>query len=233
MLKEVWHKISYIKNEIAISLSLRHPNIITYIGLCEDKGDIFLISEYSVNNSLKYVIERKLFSFSFYQKVKIAYEISLAIYYLHSLTPIVYHRDLKSSNVLLDENCKAKLCDFGNSKYYSEGKSHSTLTQSAPYWMAPEYVREGIFSDKCDIYSFAVLMWEIFMEDTFHFKNNNVTPFLLGEDSIIDLRPIIIDSKFEGHLEIKELIVKCWDKEPNKRPKIKEVAETLSHFLKK
>ena len=225
--------VSYIKNEIAISLSLRHPNIITYIGLCEDKGDIFLISEYSVNNSLKYVIERKLFSFSFYQKVKIAYEISLAIYYLHSLTPIVYHRDLKSSNVLLDENCKAKLCDFGNSKYYSEGKSHSTLTQSAPYWMAPEYVREGIFSDKCDIYSFAVLMWEIFMEDTVPFKNNNVTPFLLGEDSIIDLRRIIIDSKFEGHLEIKELIVKCWDKEPNKRPKIKEVVETLSHFLKK
>ena len=76
-------------------------------------------------------------------------------------------------------------------------------------------------------------MWEIFMEDTVPFKNNNVTPFLLGEDSIIDLRPIIIDSKFEGHLEIKELIVKCWDKEPNKRPKIKEVVETLSHFLKK
>lgn len=224
--------VSYIKNEISISLSLRHPNIITYIGLCEDKGDLFLISEYSVNNSLKYVIEHKKISFSFSQKVKIAYDISLAIYYLHSLSPIVYHRDLKSSNVLLDESCKAKLCDFGNSKYYREGKSHSTLTQSTPYWMAPEYVREGIFTDKCDIYSFAVLLWEIFMEDTIPFKNNNITPFLLGEDSIIDLRPVIINSKFEGHLEIKELIVKCWDKEPNKRPNIKEVVETLSQYLK-
>lgn len=221
-------EINLLHSEITLSLSLSHPNIIKHLGICEDSSSLYLISEYINNGSLKSNIDNKRIT-TLKEKIKIVYEIALAVYYLHTRKPIVYHRDLKSSNVLLDQNRKALLCDFGMAR--TGMSNHRTNSSSTPYWMAPEFVLKGIFNERSDVYSFGILMWEVFMEDTIPYKNENVYDFILGNEEALKKRPIIKDEMFGECIEMKELMIKCWDNDNEKRPTMKEIVETIEKVI--
>ena len=231
-------ELDKIKNEIDISLKLHHKNIINTLGYSfnQKKTKIYIISEYMKNKSLKYFIETKKGNIPLKQKLLFIYEISLAIEYMHSRNYKILHRDIKSSNILLDDNLHCKLCDFGMSKYYFNDKSlklnidgsnnslstnYQTNSQSTLFWMSPEYLCDGIISEKSDIYSFGILIWEIFMEDTNPYKNININDYLLGNKEIVcNKRPIINDDNFKECPKIKELIQLMWNNDYNKRPDI-------------
>ena len=232
--------IENIKNELQLLISIRHPNIINIIGYSfnNNYNDIYLIFEYK-KYSLKNLLENKSINFSIKEKLKIIYEIALAISYLHSRENKIYHRDLKSGNILLDENYNCFLCDFGMSKYRKKNNSYNnnsykTNSQSTPYWMAPEFICEGFFNEKSDIYSFGILIWEIFMKDTIPYKNVNLFDFILGnKDVIYNIRPVILDNKIKDCLEIKYLIEKMWDNDMKKRPDINEVVDFIEKLREK
>ena len=231
-------ELDKIKNEIDISLKLHHKNIINTLGYSfnQKKTKIYIISEYMKNKSLKYFIETKKGNIPLKQKLLFIYEISLAIEYMHSRNYKILHRDIKSSNILLDDNLHCKLCDFGMSKYYFNDKSlklnidgsnnslstnYQTNSQSTLFWMSPEYLCDGIINEKSDIYSFGILIWEIFMEDTNPYKNININDYLLGNKEIVcNKRPIINDDNFKECPKIKELIQLMWNNDYNKRPDI-------------
>ena len=231
-------ELDKIKNEIDISLKLHHKNIINTLGYSfnQKKTKIYIISEYMKNKSLKYFIETKKGNIPLKQKLLFIYEISLAIEYMHSRNYKILHRDIKSSNILLDDNLHCKLCDFGMSKYYINDKSlklnidgsnnslstnYQTNSQSTLFWMSPEYLCDGIINEKSDIYSFGILIWEIFMEDTNPYKNININDYLLGNKEIVcNKRPIINDDNFKECPKIKELIQLMWNNDYNKRPDI-------------
>lgn len=209
---------------------MRHPRIVTFIGSCVSNEDIHFVTEYMENGSLKGVLENRKINLSFLQQLKMCHDISLALYYLHSRKPEVFHRDLKSSNCLVDENLRIKLCDFGISKIYEQSHQLSTNSSSTCFWMAPEFLIDGIFTNKSDIYSLAILFWEIFARDTVPYKNLNEVNFLIGEPEILKKRPLMPKNI---NIEIKELIESCWDVNPEKRPNIKEIVNKIEYLTAK
>ena len=245
-------ELNKIKNEIDISIKLHHKNILNTFGFCfnQKKTKIFIISEYMKNKSLKIFIDSNKRNISLKQKLLFIYEISLAIEYMHSRLYKILHRDIKSSNILLDDNLHCKLCDFGMSKYYYNNNkissnnqesnnnnlntNYQTNSQSTLFWMSPEYLCNGIINEKSDIYSFGILIWEIFMEDTSPYKNININDYLLGnKDIVYNNRPIINDIYFQECPEMKELMQLMWNQDYNKRPNIEYILNFLENLNNK
>ena len=237
-----------IKNEIDISIKLQHKNILTTYGYSfnQKKTKIFIITEYMKNKSLKSYIESNKGKITLKQKLLFIHEISLAIEYMHTRLYKILHRDIKSSNILLDDNFHCKLCDFGMSKYYSNDKevkinneesnnnmntNYQTNSQSTLFWMSPEYLCEGIINEKSDIYSLGILIWEIFMEDTNPYKNININDYLLGNKEIVyKKRPMINENYFKECPKIKDLMQLMWDNDYNKRPNIDYILNLLEEL---
>ena len=237
-----------IKNEIDISLKLHHKNIINTFGYTfnQKKSKIFIISEYMKNRSLKSYIETNKGNIPLKTKLLFIYEISLAVEYMHTRYYKILHRDIKSSNILLDDNFHCKLCDFGMSKYYIIDKdlklknnesnnnmntNYQTNSQSTLFWMSPEYLCDGIINEKSDIYSLGILIWEIFMEDTNPYKNININDYFLGnKDIVYNKRPFINDQYFKDCPKIKELMQLMWDNDYNKRPDIEYILNLLEEL---
>jgi serine/threonine protein kinase len=215
-------------------MSLRHPNIVTFIGTCVDKNDFYLVTEYLEKRSLKNVLENKNIELNTLDKLKICFDIAVAIYYLHSRKPQVFHRDLKSSNCLVDAYNRVKLCDFGISKIYEELKTrgknaYETNCISTSFWMAPEFIIDNLFTDKADIYAYGILMWEVMMRDPVPYKNINEVTFLLGDKDILKKRPIIPD---DFNTEIRALMELCWHSDYKLRPDISVLVEKLDLLIK-
>ena len=236
-------ELDKIKNEINISLKLHHKNIVNTFGYSfnDKRNKFYIISEYMKNRSLKLYIDTNKGNIPLKQKLLFIYEISLAIEYMHTRNQKFLHRDIKSSNVILDDNLHCKLCDFGMSKHYDNNKSnqnydntcnlntnYQTNSQSTLFWMSPEYLCDGIINEKSDIYSFGILIWEIFMEDTSPYKNININDYLLGnKDVVYNKRPIIVDDNFKDCPDIKDLMKLMWDQDYNKRPDIGYILDML------
>lgn len=228
------NELKLLNNEIMLHINLRHPHIVSFIGICIKDNLFFLVTEYSEHNSLKSVLENNKITLTQKTKFRIILEIARGIYYLHKRNPIVYHRDLKSSNVLIDKHFTAKLCDFGISKTIEHPtQAMQTNSQSTPYWMAPEYILEGRFTDKSDIYSFGILVWEIIIRDTLPYKNNNIFDFILGNREALKQRPIIPDdlANTDFNDSMKELTIQCWSSNPNQRPSIALIVSKLEKII--
>ena len=208
-------------------MSLRHPNIVTYIGNCYHKNDLYIITEYMEKSSLKRVLDNKKIELSFKDQLKICLDISLGIYYIHSRKPKVLHRDLKSSNCLVDRNLTVKLCDFGLSKIY-ENNNQQTNSSSTMFWMAPEFILKQTFTEKSDIYSLGILIWEIITRDTIPYKGINEINFLFYDEEKLKIRPKFPDNI---NIEIRKLIEACWNHEPTNRPDIAFIIESLEVII--
>jgi serine/threonine protein kinase len=236
-----------IQGEIMISLQLNHKNIVNTLGYCfnQQRSKIFIITEYMKNKSLKLYIESNKGKILLKQKLLFIYEIALGLEYMYNSNYKILHRDIKSSNILLDENLHCKICDFGmskclNSENNSENNTNNmstnyqTNSQSTLFWMSPEYLCDGIINDKCDIYSFGILIWEIFMEDTNPYKNVNINDYFLGnKDIVYNNRPIINDIYFQDCPKMKELMELMWKKNYNERPDIGYVLNFLEELNNK
>ncbi|CAN4081848.1 unnamed protein product [Withania somnifera] len=144
--------------------NLRHRNLTKVITSCSNPDFKAIIMEYMPNGTL----ERWLYGHNFFldmlQRLDIMIDVASAIHYLHNgySTPVV-HCDLKPSNVLLDGEMVAHVSDFGIAKLFSTGEAFvQTKTIATIGYIAPEYGQDGIVSTSCDVYSFGILMMEIF-----------------------------------------------------------------------
>ena len=236
-----------IQTEIMISLQLHHKSIINTLGYCfnQQRTKIFIITEFMKNKSLKLFIESNKGNIPLKQKLLFIYEIALGLEYMYNFNSKILHRDIKSSNILLDDNLHCKICDFGMSKCFnldnnSENNSNNmstnyqTNSQSTLFWMSPEYLCDGIINDKCDIYSFGILIWEIFMEDTNPYKNININDYFLGNKEIVyNLRPVIDDLYFQECPKMKDLMELMWNTNYNERPDIEYILNFLEELNNK
>ena len=236
-----------IYNEINISLQLHHKNIINTLGYSfnQHRTKVFIITEYMKNKSLKLYIESNNGKIPLKQKLLFIYEIALGLEYMNTSKYKILHRDVKSSNILLDDNYHCKICDFGMSKCLNKDNNlnnssnnmstnYQTNSQSTLFWMSPEYLCDGIINDKCDIYSFGILIWEIFMEDTNPYKNVNINDYFLGnKDIVYNKRPIINDKYFNECPEMKKLMELMWNKNYNERPDIRYILNYLEELNNK
>ncbi|XVF19056.1 hypothetical protein REPUB_Repub11eG0077500 [Reevesia pubescens] len=177
--------------EIATISSVQHRNLVRLYGSCTEGDERLLVYEYLVNGSLDQALfgKRKL-DLNWPVRFNICLGVAKGLAYLHEDSSIrIVHRDVKSSNILLDSDLNPKISDFGLAKFYDYLKSHiSTRVAGTIGYLAPEYAMRGVLTEKADVFSFGVLALEIVTGR----PNNSVS---LDEDQIYILEWVCLVTK--------------------------------------
>ncbi|CAI0414271.1 unnamed protein product [Linum tenue] len=147
--------------EIEIMKRLRHPNVLLFMGAVYSPQRLALVTEFLPRGSLFKTLHRNNQTLDIKRRLKMALDVAKGMNYLHHRNPPIVHRDLKSSNLLVDKNWNVKVGDFGLSRW-----KHATFLSAksgigTPQWMAPEVLRNDPSNEKSDVYSFGVILWEL------------------------------------------------------------------------
>ncbi|KAF7822917.1 serine/threonine-protein kinase EDR1-like isoform X1 [Senna tora] len=233
-------------NEISILSQLRHPNVILFLGACTKPPRLSMVTEYMEMGSLYYLIhlsgqKKKL---SWRRRLKMLRDICRGLMCIHRMK--IIHRDLKSANCLVNKHWTVKICDFGLSRIMTDSPMKDSSSAGTPEWMAPELIRNEPFTEKCDIFSLGVLMWELC---TLNRPWEGIPPErvrltvvcssvvlkklqVLMFDYLLSTAQVVYAVANEGsRLEIPEgplgkLISDCWA-EPHDRPSCEEILSRL------
>ncbi|GMH12126.1 hypothetical protein Nepgr_013967 [Nepenthes gracilis] len=205
-------------NEISIHSRLRHPNVILFLGACTKPPRLSMVTEYMEMGSLYYLIhlsgqKKKL---SWRRRLKMLHDICRGLMCIHRMK--IVHRDLKSANCLLNKHWTVKICDFGLSRITTDTPMKDSSSAGTPEWMAPELIRNEPFTEKCDIFSFGVIIWELctLSRPWDGIQPERVVYAVANEGSLLDIP--------EGPLG--QLIADCWA-EPHQRPSCEDILTRL------
>lgn len=240
------NSVDQIMNEIKLLSSVSHPNLVRLLGCCIEKGEHILVYEYMPNGTLSQHLQRERGGvLPWTVRLTIATETANAIAYLHSAndTPI-YHRDIKSSNILLDFNFQSKVADFGLSRLGMTETSHiSTCPQGTPGYVDPQYHQNFHLSDKSDVYSFGVVLIEIITAMKVVDFSRPPSEINLAALAVDRIRRGCVDDLIDPFLEphrdawtlysihkVAELAFRCLAFHSDMRPTMIEVAEELEHI---
>ncbi|CAD8174233.1 unnamed protein product [Paramecium octaurelia] len=209
--------------EVEVISNLRHPNIVLYMGVCIRKQNYYLITEYLEEGSLFDHLHKKKTHIDQKALMQIVEDIALGMNYLHGRK--VMHCDLKSSNVLIDQNWNVKLCDFGLSKINKkiDHKVNKGARIGTPNWMAPEIMRGEPYQEKSDIYSFGMILWEIITQQI-PYEGLSQTQIIgsvgYGQDQVI------IPSNSNPPI-LLQIAKKCLKKNPSERPTFADIVNEI------
>lgn len=248
-IKKIKHRddtIEQVMNEIKLISSVRHPNLVRLLGCSIEHGEQILVYEFMANGTLCQHLQRERGDgLSWPIRLTIAAETAQAIAHLHSaVKPPIYHRDIKSSNILLDCNFKSKVADFGLSRLGMTESSHiSTAPQGTPGYLDPQYHQNFHLSDKSDVYSFGVVLVEIITglkAVDFSRPQNEVNLAALATEKIgKGCLNEIIDRSLEPHMDdwtvssihkVAELAFRCLAFHRDARPSMMEVTAALEEI---
>ncbi|XP_009774092.1 probable receptor-like protein kinase At1g49730 [Nicotiana sylvestris] len=226
--------------EIELLARLHHRHLVALRGFCIERHERFLMYEYMANGSLK---DHLLHNpgrtpLSWRARIQIAIDVANALEYLHFYCdPPLCHRDIKSSNILLDENFVAKVADFGLAHASKDGsicfEPVNTDIKGTPGYMDPEYVITQELTEKSDVYSYGVVLLELITSRRAIQDNKNLIEWaeilLTSESRITELvDPNIGDSYDFDQLQALLAVVKwCTQREGHARPSIKQVLRLL------
>eukprot|EP00026_Physarum_polycephalum_P004779 Phypoly_transcript_04803.p1 GENE.Phypoly_transcript_04803~~Phypoly_transcript_04803.p1 ORF type:complete len:607 (+),score=85.69 Phypoly_transcript_04803:161-1981(+) len=208
------------KKELAILAKLRHPNIVLLIGASTSPDNLYIVTEYLPEGTVYHLIHKQKppKKFSTQGVVQLALQVARGMAYLHHNK--IIHRDLKSLNLLLDDNYVCKLCDFGLSCLLPrEGKVREQV--GSPLWMAPEILNDTEYSEKVDQYSFAICLWEV-VTNQLPFEELTINQLVRAINA--GTRPEIPSTVDP---QLASIIKRCWYPDPSKRPPFTEIVEEL------
>ncbi|XP_010540027.1 PREDICTED: serine/threonine-protein kinase EDR1-like isoform X3 [Tarenaya hassleriana] len=215
------------KSEVRIMKKLRHPNIVLFMGAVTRPPNLSIVTEFLPRGSLYRLIHRPQNQLDERKRLRMALDAARGMNYLHSCNPVIVHRDLKSPNLLVDKNWVVKVCDFGLSRMKHSTYLSSRSTAGTAEWMAPEILRNEPSDEKCDVYSFGVILWELFTLQQPWGKMNPMQ--VVGAVGFQHRRLEIPDFVEPG---ISDLIEKCWQTDPKMRPSFAEIMACLKQLQK-
>ena len=209
-------KLAEFINEVVILSQINHRNVVKLLGCCLETQVPLLVYEYIPNGTLsQYILDQnEEFPLTWEMRVRIATEVAGALSYLHSSASFpIFHRDIKSSNILLDEKYRAKVADFGTSRSVAMDQTHLTtsLVQGTFGYLDPEYFQSSQFTDKSDVYSFGVVLVELLtgqkpiVLDSLRGGRSLATHFMLSmeEDCLFD----IVDARVAKEKQLQCLLI--------------------------
>ncbi|KAL2907004.1 Wall-associated receptor kinase 2 [Bienertia sinuspersici] len=229
-------------NEVVILTQINHRNVVKLLGCCLETEVPLLVYEFISNGTLFEHIHRNkgITSWLTWENcIKLASEAANALSYLHSAasTPVI-HRDVKSTNILLDKSYTAKISDFGASRLIPIDQTQvTTLVQGTLGYLDPEYLQTSLLTEKSDVYSFGVLLTELLTRekplslDRSLEERNLALYFLLAmkEDRLMDIvdSQLVSEASEEQLITLANLVKKCLNVQGEDRPTMKEVALEL------
>ncbi|KAM0030920.1 putative protein kinase RLK-Pelle-CrRLK1L-1 family [Helianthus debilis subsp. tardiflorus] len=223
----------------------KRVNVVRLLGCCLETVVPLLAYEFVSNGTLYHHLHNKTngaTSLSWDSRLRIAHESAGAIAYLHSYaTRTIIHRDVKSANILLDENYTAKVADFGASEFISMGHDQiSTLFQGTSGYLDPEYLYTGQLTDKSDVYSFGVVLAELLtglkpIDSKGSREDKTLATYFMKakrEDLLLEIvdRQVLEEATVEQIKETCYLASRCLDKRGKNRPGMKEVTMKLERI---
>jgi len=210
------------QKEVALLKAMRHPNVLQFVGACTVLPDIFICTEFMSRGSLYDVLHNQDQPEISWQLIKkMIIDAVKGCLYLHSFVPMIIHRDLKSHNLLVDDTWKVKVCDFGLSTV-TENATRQMTACGTPCWTAPEILRNQQYSEKADIFSFGVVMWECATRmDPFVGMPPFQVIFAVGREGLR------LPDPRNSPPEYVKLMKECWDEEPSKRPSMAQIMQRL------
>lgn len=221
---------------------VRHKNLVRLLGYCIEGTHRMLVYEYVDNGNLEQWLHGDVSEcgvLTWEARMKVLLGIAKALSYLHeAIEPKVVHRDIKSSNILIDHDFNGKLSDFGLAKLLDSGESHiNTRVMGTFGYVAPEYANTGMLNEKSDIYSFGVLLLEaVTGRDPVDYNRvaNEVNlvewlKMMVGNRRAEEVVDPTLDPKPSTHALKRALLValRCVDPDSEKRPKMSQVVRML------
>ncbi|XP_031287154.1 wall-associated receptor kinase-like 10 [Pistacia vera] len=237
-------KLGEFINEVVILSQVNHRNVVELLGCCLETEVPLLVYEFIPNGNLfQYINDpSEEFPITWELRLRIAIDASSAISYLHSAASIpIYHRDIKSTNLLLDEKYRAKVSDFGTSRYVAVDQTHLTTKVYGSFgYFDPEYFRSSQFTEKSDVYSFGVVLAELLtgQKPIISINNDEAQSLALYFQcamkenrlfEILDAR-VLQEAGKEEIIRVANLTKRCLKLNGKKRPTMKEVVSELSRI---
>lgn len=213
-----------IRTEIRLLNDIRHPNCVLFLGAAYHKGSIFMVTEYMSHGALSEILVNPSIDIDMATKLLMATDISNGVNFLHQLRPALLHADIKSMNVFINSDLRAKIGDFGSTT--TESKSSRCGT---PFWMAPELLSGGTNTKQTDIYALGVTYWELFSREELFPDMQEAGLADVAKAVTSGDRPNINTRSIPD--ELKPFIERAWHENPDVRPSGDECFEFFKEKL--
>ncbi|XP_078178126.1 wall-associated receptor kinase-like 20 [Carex rostrata] len=235
-----------VLNEVRILSQVNHRSLVRLLGCCMDMDQPIMVYEFISNGTLADHLHGLRSPLTWHHRLSIAHQTAEGLAYLHFLAvPPIYHRDVKSTNILLDEKLSAKVSDFGLSRLAESDLSHiSTCAQGTLGYLDPEYYRNFQLTDKSDVYSFGVVLLELLTSQKaidFTRPSDDVNLVIYVKRLVMEERlmeavdPTITKDATDIELDTMKAIgflaVSCIEETRQNRPSMKEVHEEIELIM--
>lgn len=209
--------------EIMILRSVNHENVVRFYGACTKHRKYLIVTEYMPGGNLYDFLHKKNNTLELPVILRIAIGTSKGMDYLHRNN--IIHRDLKTANLLIGDGQVVKIADFGVSRHRSQ-EGDMTAETGTYRWMAPEVINHKAYDHRADVFSFAIVLWELV---TSKIPYENLTPLQAALSVRQGFRLVIPPSV---HPRLSKLIRQCWDENPQMRPVFSDITVELEDILR-
>ncbi|RCV14788.1 hypothetical protein SETIT_3G006300v2 [Setaria italica] len=215
-------KLEFLQ-EVTILKSVNHDNVVRFYGACTKQRKYVIVTEYMPGGNLYDFLHKQKNTVDLTMVLRIAIGISRGMDYLHQNN--IVHRDLKTANLLMGSDHVVKIADFGVSRNPPQ-EGDMTAETGTYRWMAPEVINHKPYDHRADVFSFAVVLWELV---TSKMPYENLTPLQAALGVRQGMR---LEIPSWVHPQLSKLIQQCWDENPNVRPSFAEITAELEDMLR-